>query len=116
MAHTKKEKEVILKKAIKVAKDNNLIFIDDVSAFLPVTSRTFYDWRFHKSQELKEILDDNKVIVKVNLRKKWETLDNPTLNIALYKLVANEEERKILADNQTIKLEDMPDIVIKVKK
>lgn len=115
MAYTKKQKEAILKKAIKVAKDNNLFFISDVTAYLPINRTTFIGWSCDKDNTLKEILEDNRTSVKVKLRKNWEESTSATLQIALYKLVASEEERKILADNQTIKIEDMPDIVIKVK-
>ena len=66
--------------------------------------------------DLKEIIEDNKIAIKVHLRRKMELSDNATLIIALYKLVANEEEREILADNRTIKLEDMPEIKISVKE
>ena len=113
--YTKAEKEKILQKSIKVAKDKGLFFASDVCVFLPITEKTFYDWEFHKCEKLKETLSENKVNVKVKLRKNWESSTSATLQIALYKLVATEEERKILADNQTIKVEDMPEIKIGIR-
>ena len=49
-----------------------------------------------KFEELKDILEKNAIIKKIQLLKKWEDSTNATLQIALYKLLANEEERKIL--------------------
>ncbi len=116
MAHTKKEKEAILKKAIKVAGEKQLLYIEEVCAYLPINKKTFYEWKQHESNELKETLENNKIEIKTKLRHKMIISDNATLIIALYKLVCNEEERKILADNKTIKIEDMPDICINIKE
>ena len=116
MAHTKKEKEAILKKEIKVASEKKLLYIEEVCAYLPINKKTFYEWKQHESNELKETLENNKIEIKTKLRHKMIISDNATLIIALYKLVCNEEERKILADNKTIKIEDMPDICINIKE
>lgn len=116
MAYTKKEKEAILKKAIKAAKDKKLFFMHYVVAYLPISSRTFYEWKFQESQELKDILEENAILKKAQLLNKWSNSDNATLQIALFKLLATDNEREILADNRIIKLEDMPDIKISIKE
>jgi len=103
MAYSKAQKQQILTKAIAQAKKHNLYFISDVIAYLPISRQTFYDWEFDESDKLKEILQNNKIIVKVALRKKWQESDNATLNIALYKLVGSNKERRMLADRQEIK-------------
>ena len=54
--------------------------------------------KYNKNNELKEVLENNRIATKVKLRNKWEDSNNATLNIALYKLLANDEERRILAD------------------
>jgi len=116
MAYTKQEKEKIFQKAIKAAKDKELIFLQDTFAFLPISSQTFYNWGFDKVDELKEVIENNKIAIKIKLRRKMYVSNNATLIIALYKLVANDREREILADNKTIKLEDMPEIKINLKE
>ena len=103
MAYSKAQKQQILTKAIAQAKKYNLYFISDVIAYLPISRQTFYDWKFDKIDKLKGILQDNKICVKVALRKKWQESDNATLNIALYKLVGSNKERRMLADRQEIK-------------
>jgi len=94
MAYDIKELE---KKAIKAAKDNELFFIDDVVSFLPCSSSTFYSHKLEKSEKLKEIIEQNRVNVKVELRNKFRYSDNATLLMALYKLICSDKERERLA-------------------
>jgi hypothetical protein len=94
MAYKTKDLE---KQAIKAARENNLHFIEDVVALMPCTKPTFYEHKINESNELKSILTNNKIAEKQKLRKKWSESDNATLQMALYKLLANDEERKKLS-------------------
>ena len=49
--------------------------------------------------ELREMLDENKIALKVGLRKKWFESDNATTQMALYKLCSTEIEHKKLQQN-----------------
>ena len=100
MAYSKKEKEDLLKKAIKAATDNNLYFIEEIVAYLPISTKTFYEWKLQESNELKDVIETNKIETKSKLRNKWAESSNATLNIALYKLIGTSEERRILADRE----------------
>ena len=51
--------------------------------------------------ELRSLLDTNKITLKVNMRKKWSDSDNATLQMALYKLCSTSEEHKKLQQNYT---------------
>jgi len=102
MAYTEKQKQAILQKAIKVAKEKKLYFISDVTAYLPIDYTTFWKWGYNKNNELKEILEDNRIFTKVDLRNRWAESNNATLNIALYKLIASDEERRVLADREIV--------------
>ena len=44
----------------------------------------------------KEIIENNKINQKRQLRKKWFDNDNATLQLALYKLIATNDERERL--------------------
>jgi len=100
MAYKKSELE---SESLKVIKEHNLIFIQDVIGFLPCSSSTFYDNELEKSETIKKALESNKITLKVGLRKKWYDSDNPTTQIALYKLLATDEENeKITSQKQTI--------------
>ncbi len=94
------DKDKIYKQAEKAIKKNNLLFIEDIVAFIPCSKPTFYDLFPTESNEfniLKELLDQNRINTKVGLRKKWNDSDNATLSLALYKLTGTTEERKRLS-------------------
>lgn len=82
---------------IKVIKDNRIFSILDVFAFYKGCSRgTFYNHGLDRLNSIKEAIDDNKVVTKQTLKQKWSKSSNPTLQIALYKSICTDEERKNL--------------------
>lgn len=88
-------KTEIYKQALEVAEQKKCFFIEQLVSFLPIAKSTFYDYFPVDSDELnsiKEILDKNKVEVKSAMYNKWFKSDNATLQIALMKLIASEEE------------------------
>lgn len=97
-------KKEIFENSKKLVEKHKLLFIQDIIDFLPLSKPTFYDYYplgSDELNELKKMLDGNKVAVKSYLRAKWEVSDNATLQMALYKLASNEEEHKKLAQNYT---------------
>lgn len=94
------DKNDIFEKAKQAITDNNLYFIEDVVAFLPIVKVTFYDYfpiDSNEMNDIKELLDNNKVATKVRLRKKLGEGDKAAEILALYKLIATEDERKALS-------------------
>lgn len=104
------DKSKIEKKAIKLAKENHLITdFTALASHLEPTLKTLYNWKFHELQDLKDAFESNRVLTKLKLREKWFNSTNATLNIALYKLLATEEERRILSDSEiTVSFKDLP--------
>lgn len=94
MAYDTKELE---KKAIEAIDKHNLFFIEDVVAYLPCSKTTFYAKGLHESNELMEKLETNRMHTKNALRKKWFASDNATLQMALMKIIASNEERQKLS-------------------
>jgi len=97
MAYDKLE---IFKKAKEVTVKNKLFFIEDIVAFLPCDKTTFY--RFfptdcNEYNTLKELLEVNRVELKVSMRSKWYKSNAPVLQLSLYKMIATDEERKLLS-------------------
>lgn len=84
------------KKALAAIKRHNLVFIEDVVAYLPCDKTTFYRHECHECNAIKDALAENRVKTKVALRKKWKDSDNATLQVALYKLISEEDEFKRL--------------------
>ncbi len=94
MAYDTKKLE---KMALAAIEEHGLIFIEEVISYLPCASSTFYDHELEKSEAIKDAINFNKVSKKAKLRKNWEKSENATLNISLYKLLANEEELQRLS-------------------
>jgi len=92
--------KVIKQKAIEAIKKNKLIFIEDVCAMIGIAKSTYYD-HFKEgsddSNELNTLLNENKISLKVSLRKKWFDSDNATTQLALYKLCSEPDELKRLS-------------------
>ena len=107
-------KEELFEKAKKEIVSNALIFIRDVADYLGVSAATLYKYFPTNSPEREEIdtlINKNKVELRVAIRKKFYQMENPTTLIALYKIVATEEEREALASTtqkakQEAKVED----------
>lgn len=87
--------ETLKAKAIESIKKNKLIFVEDICAMIGVSVPCFYDHFKVDSNDFKELrtlLDENKISLKVALRKKWFDSDNATTQMALYKLCSTKEE------------------------
>lgn len=94
------DKKAIFEKAKQAIIDNSLYFIEDVVAFLPIVKVTFYDYfpiDSNEMNDIKELLDDNKISMKVKLRKKLSEGDKAAEILALYKLIATDDERRALS-------------------
>lgn len=96
--------KILKKKAIETIKKNKLIFIEDICAFIGIDKTTFYrhfEIESNDYNELSSLLNENKIALKVGMRKKWYDSDNATMQMALYKLCSTAEEHKKLQQNYT---------------
>lgn len=84
-------------KALSAITENDLCFTDDVIGFLPCAKQTFYDHGLDQSDELKDALEQNRVNAKRRARNKWAESENATLQIAHYRLISDEEDRRKLS-------------------
>ena len=93
------DRNKIFKQAQDVVKEHNLFFIDDIVAWLPISKPTFYEFfplESNELNELKKMLEDNKVRMKTSIRAKLYKGKGADL-IALYKMICTDEERKAIA-------------------
>jgi hypothetical protein len=89
------KKENILKESLELIEKHHLIFIDDIVGLLPCSAPTFYSFFPPESNELNDIkarLAKNRISMKANMRKKWYQSENATLQVALMKLIATDDE------------------------
>lgn len=98
MAYNRDELE---KTALKAIKEHKLYFIEHIIPYLPCASSTFYALELEKSEAIKNAININKVAVKNKVLNKWADSDNATLQVAHYKLIAADEERKKLSQTYT---------------
>jgi hypothetical protein len=90
-------KDDLKKKALKVAKEHELFFIEDIVAMLPCSKPVFYKYKLNELDELKRIIEENKANVRKELMNKFRFSDNATLLLALFKLICTEGQREKLA-------------------
>lgn len=113
MAYDKKK---ILKDALELIEKHHLIFIDDVVSLLPIGKTAFYSMFPSESNELndiKRLLDKNRISMKSNMRKKWYQSDNATLQVALMKLIATDDEAARLSGTPREQKQEKDALVIK---
>lgn len=96
MAYNKKK---IFQQAKDTIQKNNLFFVEDIVAFLPVGKTWFYEKFPIDSDEMntmKRLLEENKVRTKSAIRAKLFKSDKAGELLALYRLVCTPEERIML--------------------
>jgi hypothetical protein len=94
------DKNKIFEKSKEVIVKHKLFFIEDIVSFLPCSKPTFYDYfklGSNELNELKMLLEANRVELKVSMRSKWYKSNAPALQMALMKLICTDEERKKLS-------------------
>ena len=118
MAYDRKK---IFEQAKEMIVKHKLFFIEDIVAFLPCDKTTFYRFfevESNEYNELKALLETNRIEIKVSMRSKWYKSDAPVLQMALMKLISTEEERKKLSMNYTedVTPQQPKKLVIKIKR
>ena len=86
------KKQELEEMSIQAIKDHNITFITEVAAFLPIALSTFYEKGLEKSERIKDAIANERLCLKAKLKKKWAESDNATLQVALFKIIADEQE------------------------
>lgn len=94
------DKAKLYEQAMRAIEEHGLYFIEDIVAFLPCAKETFYEKFPPKSDELdalKRALEANRVHAKTDIRRNLYAMrNNPTAQLALYRMIATPEERDAL--------------------
>lgn len=88
--------------ALKILEKNrDIYFFTDLAMELGYNRQYLYEIGFSpdKNDTLKEALENNKKYIKRGLRNKWYKNDNATTQVALYKLLADDDELARLNNN-----------------
>lgn len=97
MAYDRKR---IFEQAKEQIVSKRLIFVEEVVAFIGISKPTFYEFYpvdSNEFNELKSLIETNKISLKTSMRKKWYDSDNATLQMGLMKLIASPEEHRRLS-------------------
>lgn len=101
MAYSRKR---LFEQAMQVLEERNLFFVEDLVAFLPCDRATFYR-KFPQGCDecdtIKRALETNKVRTKSAIRHRLFNMDNPTAQLALYRMIATPEERDAISTTKT---------------
>lgn len=89
MAYNKSDLE---QQALDAIKKHDLVFISEVVSYLPCAKSTFFSKKLDESDSIKEALENNKIEQKKTLRGKWRDSENATVQIALYRLLSDDDE------------------------
>lgn len=92
--------EKLYEEAVRVIKQYNLFMVKDVVAYLGIVGDTFYNHfptESEESEHIKRLLQENKIKTKVSIRKKLHNCESVAGWLALYKLLATEEELRALS-------------------
>lgn len=98
------DKEKLKVRILQEIKSNKFIFIEDICAKVAINKSTFYRHYPIESDDYNEIsnlLEQNKIDIKVSIRKKWHDRQSDTGLMALYKLCSTKEEHRLLQQNYT---------------
>lgn len=98
------DKDKIFEQAKEMIIQHKLFFIEDIIAFLPIGKTTFYEYfptESNETNELKGLLETNRVERKVSMRSRWYESNSPALQMALMKLIATPDELRRLSMQHT---------------
>lgn len=86
------------KEILEIIKSKALSKISQIFSFYSgIRSAQFYNLGLEKSETLLKALQDNRTKMCQSLLVKWYHGDNPTLQMAAYKILCDDEERKKLS-------------------
>lgn len=91
------KKTELEKLSLEAIEKHKLFFIEDIIAYLPCCSATFYNHELEKLETIKDALKKVKTDIKVSMRSKWYKSDNATLQMGLMKLLSTDEELRKLS-------------------
>jgi len=101
--------EELEKQALEAIEKHKLFFIEDIVAYLPCDKKTFYNHNLHEFPSIKDALLEVRTNLKVSMRSKWFRSENPTLQLALMKLLSNDQElRKLSMQHQVNEESEKP--------
>jgi hypothetical protein len=115
MKLTKKQK-AYEEELLKIIKERKIMFFSHVFPYTSFCAATAYNHNLEKLDTIKDALAKNRASGVTYMLNKWIGSDNPTLQIAAMRIIADEEIRRSLNQQyieQTIKEQPLFNIDVK---
>jgi len=96
---TRYTKESLFETAKKAIQDHCLYFMNDLVAYMPIAKNTMYYYfpaGSPEHEEMMEMMDNNKIRTKTEIKKKLLESQKAAELIALYRLLSTREEHQLL--------------------
>jgi hypothetical protein len=84
------------KELLDVIKDKKIAFLDHAFGYTSFSRATGYNHELDKLDSIKAAIGENRVKAKNYMINKWVASDNPTLQIAAFRLMSDTEEHRKL--------------------
>lgn len=91
------------KECVDLVIQNNIVFTDEIFIYSEVLPSVFFEMKLNESQKIKDAIDINRAKLKRDLRLKWFDSSNGTMNVALYKLICSDDEKRSLSSSSVSK-------------
>jgi hypothetical protein len=108
----------ILQKCLKAIEEHKCTTFDEMCLYVKPCRSSLYNWGLDKMDDIKEAIAKQKVSAKSRMKKNWQREDAaPALQIAAFKLMADDEEFSKLITNKSdvkadINLPEMKQVLI----
>lgn len=94
MAKCRKQHEIGI---LNVIREKKILRISHIfNHYTDITRATFYNWKFDKFDSISNALLQNREKAKEYMLQKWVIGDNPTLQIAAYRILSDRDEHQLL--------------------
>ncbi len=97
----KKDYKILEQQCSEILKEHNILSMDGITPYLPFSLDTFFEYRLDESKVLLNVIKENRASAKQQLMEQWMRPGaSPTCQIALYKLLASDEERRAIGSGK----------------
>ena len=93
----KKDYKVLEEQCLEIIRTRNVLSMNGIAAFLEFSYEKFLEYRLNESKILSKAIEENRAQAKQQLMLQWlKPNASPTCQVALFKLLASEDERKVM--------------------
>ena len=97
----KKDYKDLEEQCLEIIRAQNVLSMNGIAAFLEFSYEKFLEYRLNESKVLLKAIEENRAQAKQQLMLQWlKPNASPTCQVALFKLLASEDERKVMGGSK----------------